>query len=54
MRGAGYPQEVKALVRLEVFGKVADTAPEWEGSKVWSVWWRWGESFGSGGIVGSW
>ena len=43
-RGAGYPREVKALVRLEVVGMVADTAPL-SGKGV-----RYG-AFGGGGVT---
>ena len=44
MRGAGYPREVKVLVRLEVMGVVADAAPS-SGKGV-----RYG-AFGGGGVT---
>ena len=45
MRGAGYPRKVKALVRYGGHrGGCRYGVLKWQGSKVWSVWWRWGDS----------
>ena len=56
MRGAGYPREVKEVggVGMKVIGVVADTAPSsGKGVMYGAFGGGGGDSYGSGGIVGS-